>query len=118
MKTILFSAALLLSVNANALIQNSTFELRHQEAIELAVQSRCGIYKELTQLSYQQDIVKVDNGITDLYFDIRLESKDSQYPNHYPQYDVTVKSLLSDMYDHSTGNWGAYSVLDVVCTEK
>ncbi len=118
MKMILVSAALLLSLKANALIQSSALEFRHQEAIVQAVKAHCGIYQELTQISYEENIVKVDSGITDLYFDIMLESKDSLYPMHYSQFDISVKSVLSDMYDHNTGNWGAYSVLDVVCVQK
>lgn len=118
MKLVLFYAALFFSLNANALIVNSPLELRHQELIEQAVKTSCGIYQELTHVSYQQEIVKVDNGITDIYFDIQLETKDSDNPDQFYQFDINVKSVLSDMYDHNTGNWGAYSVLDVTCVQK
>lgn len=101
--------ALFISFSAQAQIKNSNLETRHQDIVATAVFNQCGL-QALVQVSVQVEQIVIDNGIVDQLFKIELAAKNSS-----GAYRVLVQSLLSDHYDHSTQNWGAYSVQQVQC---
>lgn len=104
-----FLIILFMSLSAQAQIKNSNLETRHQDLVATAVFNKCGL-QDLVQLSVEVELNVVDNGIVDQLFKIELAAE-----NGSGAYRVLVQSLFSDHYDHSTQNWGAYSVQQVQC---
>ncbi len=98
-------------------IRNSSLEPRHQALIEQEVYKQCGISPVLTEVSVQQQPVAIDNGVIDIHYRIQLEGKVGIDQYMYDTYKIQVSSTLTDMYDHSTQNWGAYSVEVVNCMQ-
>ena len=60
-----------------------------------------------------EKVIRIDNGIHDRSYLINLTTQNSG-----DQYQIQVKSLYSDLFDHSSGNWGAYSVQSVHCRHR
>lgn len=115
MKAFLLAVALLASQTAFSEIKASTFEARHQSLIEKAVYDKCGLNGPMTLVSTTEKADRVDQGITDIYYTTELSVKSTvdQYVTFFSK--VVVESVKFDMYDHSTQNWGAYSVTSVTC---
>jgi hypothetical protein len=111
-------AGLLITTWAQARILGSNLELDHQALIESSIQKNCHLNPFiLEQLSSKEEAVKVDQGITDVYFTTILLMKvriDQAVFNHY---HVAVKSILFDQYDHKNKRWGAYSIDAITCRE-
>ena len=120
MKKLLVSALLgsMLALNAQAGIKQSELESRHLGLIESAVNEKCSIYGDLVQTDVKSENVRVDQGITDVYYTVQLEGKVRVDQMIFDVYDITVKTALFDQYDHSTGNWGSYEVLSVDCRQR
>ena len=107
-----FLLILLTTLTTQAQIKNSNLETRHQDVVASAVFDKCGL-QDLVQVSMQVEINVVDNGIVDQLFTIELAAE-----NDSRAFRVQVRSILADHYDHSTQNWGAYSVQQVQCRHK
>lgn len=93
--------------NAMASIPGSTYELRHQKAIETAVTNDCGVFKNLVQTASEQEEIRIDQGIRDVRFTTTLIADKN--------YEISVESYYSDSYDHEARDWGHYSVTSVQC---
>lgn len=117
MKTILLTTiALLIGSAAQAEISNSQYDLRHQTMLKQASLKACGVDGgKLVQVS--SSVVKhvVDQGIIDFYFTTELELTVKAEINVYRFYQVSVKSMLADAYDHTAQDWGIYSVEEISC---
>ncbi len=118
MKTVLLTIALLTSQVTFATIKNSNNEARHQALIEAAIQDKCGSFYDLTQYSQTETSVRIDNGIVDIKFTTVMYGKSALDQYAFDEYKLTVESEKSDMYDHSSGNWGAYSITSVSCAQN
>ena len=118
MKTVLLTIALLTSHVTFATIKNSNNEPRHQALIEAAIQDKCGSFYDLTQYSQTETSVRIDNGIVDIKFTTVMYGKSALDQYAFDEYKLTVDSEKSDMYDHSSGNWGAYSITSVSCAQN
>jgi hypothetical protein len=118
MKTILLTIALLTSQVTFAAIKNSNNEPRHQALIEAAIQDKCGSFYDITQYSQTETAVRIDNGIVDVKFVTVMYGKSRLDQYIFDEYKLTVESEKSDMYDHATGNWGAYSITAVSCAQN
>jgi hypothetical protein len=118
MKSMLFAALMILSQASFAAIIGSDYDSRHQNVIEKAVKSDCGYLRDLTYVSSKQVVVHVDQGIRDVNFTTILTGVSRIDQGVFDNYKVIVKSNYADMYDHSTANWGAYSVESVQCIQE
>lgn len=118
MKSIFLTIALLTSQVAFAEIKNTNNEARHQALIEAAIQDKCGYFYNLEQYSQTETAVPVDNGIVDIKFSTVLYGELRLDQNMFDGYTITVASEKADMYDHTTGNWGAYSITAVSCIQN
>ncbi len=115
MKTVLLTIALLASQVTFATIKNSNNEARHQALIEAAIQDKCGSFYDITQDSQTETAVRIDNGIVDIKFTTVMYGKSRLDQYIFDEYKLTVESEKSDMYDHTTGNWGYYGIISVSC---
>ena len=118
MKTALFTVALIMSQVSFAQIKNSGNEARHQSMIEAAIEKSCGKMLDLTQVAQKEIQVSIDNGITDIKYATLITGSARLDQMYFDKYEITVQSTKADMYDHSTGNWGAYSIDHVSCKQK
>ncbi len=118
MKIAFLTIALLTSQVTFATIKNSNNEARHQALIEAAIQDKCGSFYDITQYSQTETAVRIDNGIVDVKFVTVMYGKSRLDQYIFDEYKLTVESEKSDMYDHATGNWGAYSITAVSCAQN
>ena len=116
MKKMLFALSLITSQASFATILKSSLELRHQEVIEAAIEKECGYFADLTELKTDSEKVPVDNGIIDYKYSTLLTGLQRLDQNIFDRYSIVVDSDYSDMYDHSSKNWGVFSVSKVKCT--
>lgn len=114
----LLSSALVLSSTSEAayVMTGSNFEVRHQSLVLKAIQDKCGFYGNVELVSSTVEELRVDQGIVDRKFTTVLRYKQRVDQMIFDTYEANVVSYLYDHYDHSTGNWGAYSVESVACT--
>lgn len=112
-------AALLLALATSqvsfAALTNSSYELRHQDLLEKAIEKNCGTMRDLTVVESKEEIIRVDQGITDVNYVTVLTGKQRMDQNIFDTYTITVTSEYADMYDHSSKEWGAYFVSSVKC---
>lgn len=94
----------------------SNFEVRHQSLVLQALQEQCGFYGDVEVMSSTVEEIRIDQGIVDRKFTTVLRYKQRLDQMIFDTYEANVVSYLYDHYDHSTGNWGAYSVESVSCT--
>lgn len=118
MKIVLLLLTVLATQMTSAEVRNSNYEARHLTLIEKSIQEKCGIPSELSQLSSTETIVNVDQGIQDVYFKTVLQGFMHVDQMLYDEYEITVESVLADMYDHDAQTWGTYSVEAVKCDMK
>jgi hypothetical protein len=93
----------------------SNFEVRHQSAVLQALEAKCGYVGDVEVVSSTVEEIRVDQGIVDQKFTTVLRYKQPLDQMMFDLYEANVVSFLYDHYDHSTGNWGAYSVESVSC---
>jgi hypothetical protein len=110
MKSLVFVATVLVSQMALSAIKFSNYEQRHQEVIEKAILRDCGLSGLVIQLSSDEEVINVDQGIRDVNYTTEIMVRVGLV-----QHPVTVKSAYADMYDHANKNWGVYSVEQVSC---
>lgn len=118
MKKLLILASMFTVQLASAGILNSALEVRHQNLIEKAITENCGSMFNLTELAVTAERIRVDNGITDVKYVSVLTGEQVMDQNIVDTFTITVKSEYGDFYDHSTQNWGAYTVSSVSCVMK
>lgn len=94
----------------------SNFEVRHQSLVLQALQDKCGYRGDVEVMSSTVEEFRIDQGITDYKFTTVLRYKQRMDQMIFDTYEANVVSYLYDQYDHSAGNWGAYSVESVSCT--
>ncbi|MEQ1722452.1 MAG: hypothetical protein ABL930_04700 [Pseudobdellovibrio sp.] len=115
MKSLVFLTTVLVSQMTFSAIKFSNYEQRHQDMIETAIYKNCGVSGVIIQLSSDEEVKNVDQGIRDVNYTTEIMVRVGVDQYQYDQYPVTVKSSYADMYDHGTKNWGAYSVDKVIC---
>jgi VIT1/CCC1 family predicted Fe2+/Mn2+ transporter len=115
MKKMLLLTSLLLSQVSFAAISESKLELRHQALIENAIDANCGSFRELTEVNTSEVVIQIDQGIRDIKYTTVLTGLQRMDQNIFDRFAIIVESEYADMYDHSTQNWGAYSVTKVSC---
>jgi hypothetical protein len=116
-KALIFFATVLITVTAQAKIFGSTLEDDHQALIEAGIAKSCRVNPfVLEQLDSIESVVRVDQGVEDVYFTTQLKMKERIDQGIFNNYSVTVKSILFDQYDHENKRWGAYVVDSVKCT--
>ena len=93
----------------------SNFEVRHQSAVLQALEAKCGYVGNVEVMSSTVEDIRVDQGIVDQKFTTVLRYKQRLNQMIFDTYEANVVSFLYDQYDHSTGNWGAYSVESISC---
>ncbi len=118
MKTTILALTLILSQASFAAIAESTYEVRHNGIIENAITENCGYFRDLTVVEAKSESIRIDNGITDVKFTTVLTGLQRLDQNIFDEFEITVESEYADMYDHSTQNWGAFSVSSVSCKMK
>ena len=118
MKSVILSIALLTSQICFAQIKNSKNETRHQSLIEASIQDKCGSFYNLTQYSQTESTVQIDNGIADIKYTTVIYGYSALDQYATEEYKLTVESVKSDMYDHASGQWGAYAVTSVSCAQN
>ena len=114
----LLGAALFLASAAEAsyVMAGSNYEVRHQSLVLQSLQEKCGFYGDVEVMSSTVEDIRIDQGIVDRKFTTVLRYKQRLDQMIFDTYEANVVSYLYDHYDHSTGNWGAYSVESVSCT--
>jgi hypothetical protein len=117
MKSLLLTiAASVITMSAQAKIFGSTLEEDHQALIEASIAKSCYVNPfMLEQLDSKVIVVRVDQGIKDVYYTTHLKLKERIDQGVFNNYDVVVKSILFDQYDHENKRWGAYVVEAVNC---
>ncbi len=115
----LLAICILLSQNSFAGIYHSNYETRHLAVIEEAVGRLCGVSTDaLIQKSDSAEIIKVDQGITDVAYTTVLETQVRIDQNFFELKKMIVKSNFADMYDHQSKEWGVYSVEGINCNAE
>lgn len=114
MKAFILTGVLFLANAGYAAIADSNYDLRHQAAIESAI-TTCGYNGAVTQLSSEEEVVNVDQGIQDVFYTTVLSVKVPVDQYMFDEYRVVVRSEFADMYDHSAADWGVYSVTSINC---
>lgn len=111
---------IILAIGAFATIAtaNTHADPRHQSALFTAIENQCGSFRNLEITSVVEEQIRVDNGIMDVEFVTTLAGEQRYEQNMFDSYIIVVKSSYADMYDHTTKNWGAYSVNSVTCVLK
>lgn len=115
MKNFLLVLSVLGAQASFASISASSLEARHQAVIEKAIEANCGFFRDLTEVASSSTVIQVDNGIRDVKYSTLLTGLQRMDQNIFDRYAIAVESEYSDMYDHSTQNWGVYSVSNVSC---
>jgi hypothetical protein len=72
--------------------------------------------RSLTLLKTTEQVVQVDQGVRDVYYNSQFTMSVRIDNGVFDQYTVTVKSAVFDQYDHKNATWGAFQVLEVSCT--
>lgn len=111
---------LFVGMTANATLNNSKLDLRHQALIEKAAAAQCGMNRgHVTEVSTVATPIKVDQGITDYTYVTELEVAIRVDQVFYDYYKVEVKSNYFDHYDHEAKDWGVYTIESVsTCVQK
>lgn len=115
MKKIGILFVMLTCLNAVAEIRGSSYEARHQSAIENEIYKQCGYSGVVIEKEAIETAVRIDNGVEDTLFTTTLEVRIGLDQYDYDSKIVVVDSRKSDMYDHVYEQWGAYSVDYVKC---
>lgn len=115
MKKLLLALSLVASQASFAAISGSSLEARHQSVVEKAIVDNCGFFRDLTEVSSSSTVIHVDNGIRDVKYSTLLTGLQRLDQNIFDRYSIAVESEYADMYDHSTQNWGVFSVTNVSC---
>lgn len=114
MKFVILALVASFSLSAFAALDNSQLEARHQALIVDAIKAKCGPYRGMfTEISTVAKETCIDQGICDVAFETVVEFTHRIDQGQFDYFRTTVKSELHDMYDHATGNWGAYSITSV-----
>lgn len=113
MKFVLSLLVIVSGVFAQA--QNSSFTPGQKMKIDTAITNSCGYMRNLTQVNNFEDVVVVDQGIRDVYFITVFEGERRLDQVYFDRYEITVKSVLVDAYDHESHNWGVFAVESVSC---
>jgi hypothetical protein len=114
MKLFLILSFLMSSAFAST-IEGSKFESRHQKLITDAISKECAFMGSLAVVTSHTQVIQIDQGIRDMVFNTVFRGVVRIDQGVFDSYKITVESLYSDQYDHSSGNWGAYSVTSVKC---
>jgi hypothetical protein len=93
----------------------SNFEVRHQSLVLQALEAKCGYVGDVEVISSTVEGIRIDQGIVDQKFTTVLRYKQRLNQMIFDTYEANVVSFLYDHYDHTTGNWGAYSVESISC---
>lgn len=119
---VVLGAALFFTSAGNAetepayVMAGSNFEVRHQSAVLKALEAKCGYVGDVEVVSSTVEEIRIDQGIVDRKFTTVLRYKQPLEQMAFDIYEANVVSFLYDQYDHSSGNWGAYSVESISCT--
>lgn len=109
--------SLIFSQVVSASIQGSSLEQRHQDLIVKEIRFNCGNLKNLEEISNKIELIYVDQGIIDKDFTTHIRGTHQIDQGMFDVYQIHVTSHFGDHYDHSTGNWGSYSVSKVNCVQ-
>lgn len=115
MKMVLLCTALCMNISAQAAVLNSGLDSRHQDSIVKAVSEQCFLSGDLKMLGKKELIVAIDQGVRDVYYEMKFETSDTYDQVISDNYVVTVNSVKWDQYDHENKDWGSYSVTSVQC---
>lgn len=111
-------ATLIATTTAQAKIAASNLDERHQQVIEQAIEKNCFNFRHLEQASVTEEIIQVDQGIQDRKYTSQFKATVRLDQQIFDTYNVTIVSMYWDGYDHSTRNWGSYSVESVSCVQE
>lgn len=95
--------------------QNTVLNSAQTQKIEAAILTSCGYMRDLTQVSQTEEVVVVDQGVRDVYFTNVFTGERRLDQNIFDRYDITVKSILADGYDHQENAWGIFAIESVSC---
>lgn len=115
MKNALILLSLVFTQVSLAAINNSNYVARHQAIIEKEIQKRCGYMRNLTVISSTEEVIHIDQGITDVKFLTILKGEQKMDQNIFDTFTITVASEYADGYDHTAQDWGFYNVNSVKC---
>ncbi len=118
MKFIAIIALFVISTSAHAKIRGSYLEPHQQEIVAQAIQERCGFAGTMTQVSHEDSVEYIDQGISDIYMTSVIKVKVAIDQYNTETYKVSVKSALISAYDHKNKEWGIFSIKSVNCTQK
>lgn len=118
MKKAIVLTVLIVSQFASAQIKNSQKEARHQSVVLAAVEQSCGTMNDLVEVAQKTEAVQVDQGVTDIVYTTVLTAKAPIDQLMTVDYEISVASKYTDAYDHSSGEYGIYSVESVICKQK
>lgn len=108
-----------LGQNSIAAIYHSNYEPRHLAVIEEAVGRLCGVSTDaLIQKSDSAELVKIDEGRTDVKYTTVLETRVRIDQNFFEIKKMVVQSYYADTYDHQAKAWGVYSVENINCNAE
>ena len=111
MKLLIAAVFALTSTVSFASLRSTGYEARHIAKIEKAILKNCGQMLGLDLISKFEKVVRVDQGIRDVYYVTVLRGVQNNNG-----YNVKVNSSYADMYDHTEQDWGYYSVESVDCS--
>lgn len=113
---VLLIATFGVAITAQAQIENSNYEQRHQTLLENKIYKTCEVaFGRIIQISEATIEDRVDQGVVDFYYTSEFELIVKYDQGVIDRYSVTTKSAKHDMYDHDLKDWGVYSVSSVNC---
>jgi hypothetical protein len=108
-------AVLFLTTSAFANVIDSQYEESFNKLIANKISNKCGSMKELTLISVIETEDEVDQGITDVYYSLKLTGEQLYDQNIYDVYNISIEASYTDGYDRSTGESGSYSIESINC---
>lgn len=115
MKKLIALLTLVVSFQSFATLTYPQYEERHVKTIEAAIISQCGSFLTLDVVSSVKEVIRVDQGIRDARYTTVIDGV-QRFDQFRDQYKITVESLYSDSYYHTSGDWGSYHVRSIECT--
>lgn len=107
-----------IAFSAFADLTSTGYEARHIKLLKSALEKNCGSFRNLELVSKSEEIIKVDQGITDVKYTTVLTGEQRMDQNIFDTYEIVINSEYYDSYDHENKDWGTYAVSSVKCEMK
>ncbi|MFN8790676.1 MAG: hypothetical protein ACK5Y2_04390 [Bdellovibrionales bacterium] len=119
MRLLFFTSLVLLAFQTHAasLINGSEWDPRIQKKLAEAVFQKCERNGSLQQILENQQIVQIDQGVTDRTVETTIQLTSRFEQNIMITFVSKVRWSLYDAYDHQDQAWGHFELTSVDCRQ-